>query len=230
MRRASVKGAIVGNSDKWIYDWLGMEATCPRDIEKLLDEANGEDVVVDINSGGGSLFAGVEIYSLIRRYKGTISTEIMGMAGSAASIIATAAYCRMYPPAMMMVHNTQGRAAGDYNAMDHESYVLKQANSSICKAYVEKTGKSEEELLEIMNRESWLTSDEAVEIGFADEIIGKNSKPIELYNSVNDGILPRSVIEKIRNTVKPPGADSENELLLKNEEEALLLLELQEVM
>ena len=78
MRTAKISGAIVQNDDKWIYDWLEYEATCPKDIEKALNEANGEEVTLLINSGGGDIGAGNEIAYHISQYKGNTEADIIG--------------------------------------------------------------------------------------------------------------------------------------------------------
>ena len=77
MAQLSIKGTICENDDSWIYDWFGMENTCPKMVENALAEANGEDVDIDINSGGGSVFAGSEIYSAIRGYKGNVNIHVV---------------------------------------------------------------------------------------------------------------------------------------------------------
>ena len=76
MKKISVRGSIVSNDEKWIYDWFGIEATSPNDVRKTLNEANGEPVLVEINSGGGDLFAGSEIYSSLKAYEGDVEIHI----------------------------------------------------------------------------------------------------------------------------------------------------------
>lgn len=217
MKKVQIKGTIIANEDKWIYEWFKMDATCPRDVETALNEANGEDVLVTINSGGGDVFAGNEIYYLINTYQGKVTIDIIGFAGSAATIIAMAGkHTRMIPTAMFMIHNVSGSARGDYNAMDKSSQVLRTANSAISNAYRIKTGMSEDELLELMNKETWLTASEAKEKGFIDEIINDTGNKEEektfknLYNSSFCNILSKETIEKIRNTIKDPLKDNES--------------------
>ena len=62
MNRIKIKGTIVSNDDKKIYDWCEIEAVCPREIEEALEKSSTEDITVEINSGGGDVFAGNEIY------------------------------------------------------------------------------------------------------------------------------------------------------------------------
>ena len=150
--RIDVKGTIVSNDDKWIYEWFEMDATCPNDVNKLIDQANGEPLEVYINSGGGDIFAGSEIYSALRSYKGEVNIHVVGIAASAASVIACAGKSDITPTAMFLVHNVSGSAQGDYHVMDKSSDVLQTANRSIAAAYIAKTGMSEQEALAMMDQ------------------------------------------------------------------------------
>ena len=76
-KKINIKGPIVGNSEVWIYEWFGIEATSPNSVSKVIDEANGEDLEVEINSGGGSVFAGSEIYTILKDYKGHVTVKIV---------------------------------------------------------------------------------------------------------------------------------------------------------
>ena len=105
MTKLKIQGDIISNDNKWIYEWLEYDSTCPKDVENAINEANGEKIEVEINSGGGDIFAGSEIYTLLKSYKGEIEITITGLAASAASVIAMSGYCRISPTAMMMVHN-----------------------------------------------------------------------------------------------------------------------------
>lgn len=204
-KKINVKGDIVSSGDKWIYDWLGIEATSPKDINKALIEANGEDIEVEINSGGGDIFAGSEIYTALRNYKGNVVINIVGLAASAASVISMAGKSRITPTGLFMIHNVSGRASGDYNVMDKTSSVLKIANQSIANAYKEKTGLSDKELLNLMDKETWMSAEDAVKNKFVDEVMfdNKGQSMKGFYNSFSGGI-PYETIEKIRNTIKNP--------------------------
>ena len=227
-KKINVKGDIVSSGDKWIYDWLGIEAVSPKDIGKALNEANGEDIEVEINSGGGDIFAGSEIYTSLRNYKGNILINIVGLAASAASVIAMAGKSRITPTGLFMMHNVLGRARGDYNVMDKTSNVLKIANQSIANAYKEKTGLSDKELLNLMDKETWMSAEDAVKNKFVDEVLFDNqSQSIKgLYNSF--GGVPHETIEKIRNLVKNPNNANSNEsdFLLQKTKAQLNLLKL----
>lgn len=199
--KIDMKGVIVGNDDKWIYDYFEIGAVCPRDVIEKIDEAKGERIDTYINSGGGDVFAADEIYAALEAYEGEVRHHIVGRACSAASYIACSGKSDIVRTGMIMIHNVSGGASGDYHAMDDASELLQKANKAICAAYTHKTGMSEAELLTWMDVETWMTADEAVKAGFIDEIAkSKNTALVAAQN----GLLPADVIEKIRNTVKSP--------------------------
>ena len=104
--KINIKGPIVRDNEAWIYDYFEMESTSPKKIQSELDKANGQSIDVDINSGGGSVFAGSEIYTAIKSYKGDVTVRIVGLAASAASVIAMAGKkVMMSPTAQLMIHN-----------------------------------------------------------------------------------------------------------------------------
>lgn len=211
-KKINIKGNIVQNDDKWICDWLGIESTSPQDISKLLSEANGQDVEVDINSGGGDIFAGSEIYTSLRSYKGSVQVNIVGRAASAASVIAMAGKSKITPTGLFMIHNVSTGAKGDYRDMEHQAEILKTANKSIANAYKEKTGLSDSELLKLMDKETWLSAEEAVKNKFVDEVMFDTSSQgaKRFYNSF-DGI-PYEAIEKIKNKIKKPDIENNDNL------------------
>ena len=175
--RIDIKGYIIGNDSKAVYDWLGLESTCPNDVLKKLNKANGKDVEVYINSGGGDIFAGSEIYTALRGYKGNVIINIVGLAASSASVIAMAGYSKISPTALFMIHNVSTYASGDYKALEKEAGTLKIANKSISNAYKEKTGLNDNELLKLMDNETWLTAEQCVELKFVDEVMFSDNKP-----------------------------------------------------
>lgn len=210
--KVNIKGPIVGNSDAWIYEWFGIEATSPSMVDKAIEKANGEDLEVEINSGGGSVFAGSEIYTALKSYPGNVTVKIVGLAASAASVIAMAGKkVLMSPTAQMMIHNVSSCAEGDYREMEHTAEILKNANDTIANAYRLKTGKEQKELLSLMDKETWMTAQKAKELGFIDEIMFED---IQLAASTSySGLLPPEVINKIRNTVKNP-VQNESDILI----------------
>lgn len=209
MAKVNIKGPIIGNEDKWIYDWFGIDATCSKDVENALEKANGDDIEVLINSPGGYVDIGSEIYTLLKDYKGKTTGKILGMAASAASVIAMGVdELLISPTARIMIHNASMVSVGDYRDMDHSSEVLKNCNEAISNAYILKTGLDKEQLLDLMDKETYLNAQKAKELKFVDGIMFDNNNT--LINSTNNsGMLPNDVIEKIRNM--------KDELDLKNE-------------
>lgn len=205
MKKVNVKGPIVRNNEKRIYNWLRMDATCPDDVQKVLTDAGGEPVVVEINSGGGDIFAGSEIYTALRAYNGDVEIHIVGLAASAASVIAQAGRSKISPTALFMIHNVSSSAYGDYRDMAHQAEVLETANRSIAAAYREKTGKTEAELQAIMDNETWMDAKKAVEYGFVDEILFAET-PV-FTNGI--GMLSAETIEKMNKTMGNPQLDAD---------------------
>lgn len=222
-KNVNVKGTIVQDEDKWIYDFLGIDATSPDDIACALAEANGDDVTFMINSGGGDVFAGNEINYLISQYRGKTQADVVGIAASIATVICCAAdVTRMTAGAQYMIHNVSSSAEGDYNAMNKASQILQLANKTISNTYRLKTGLSEKELLKLMNDETWMDAAKAMELGFIDEIIGDEKNTLigqTLYNaSTFANILSDEVKERIRNQVKNPSVQKNDSdiLILRN--------------
>lgn len=199
----NIKGVIVPDSDAQIYEWFGIEHVSAKSISDALHDADGDDVIVRINSGGGDIFAGSEIYDLIASYKGNVLIRVVGMAASAASVIAMAAESEIAPTGLIMIHNVRSYAAGDYRDMERSADALKEANRSIMAAYRDKTGLEESELLNFMDNETFMSADTAVERGFINKIsdYGKETKTpdsgMQLAAAMT-GLLPAATIKKFR--------------------------------
>ena len=205
-KKIKVGGVIVANDEKWIYDWFEIEATSPNDVMRVLDSADdNEEIEVSINSGGGDVFAGSEIFTELKSHKGNVTTRIIGLAASAASVIAMAGdKVVMSPTAQLMIHNVWSRAGGDYRDMEHMASVLKGANQTIANAYKMKTGKTDEELLSLMDDETWFTPQDALSNGFIDEVMFDEAP--RLAASTQSNMLPVEIINKLRNmkdVIKP---------------------------
>jgi ATP-dependent Clp protease, protease subunit len=201
--KINIKGPIISDNDQWIYDWFGMEAVSPKKVLEQIDKAaNNEGLEVDINSSGGSVFAASEIYTAIKSYPGKVTGRIVGIAASAASVIAMAAdKLLMAPTAQMMIHNAAMGASGDYRDMNHASGILKNVNQTIANAYKLKSGKSYDDLLAMMDKETWLTPQQALGHNLIDEIMFGTLSIQNVTNFTGDGMLPASVIEKVRNEI-----------------------------
>lgn len=165
-----IDGDIIGNDWKPVYEYYGFTSTCPADVEDAIAQMReGDTLEVKINSGGGDVYAGQEIYSILRA-RSDVSIEIESLAASAASVIAMAGHCTISPVGMIMIHCVSTCAAGNHQDMEKTAKVLKEHDAALASAYVEKTGMSKDEILALMNKETWLPADRAVKLGFVDGI------------------------------------------------------------
>lgn len=196
MKKINVKGVIVFDDYKEIYDWYGIENTSVSDVVNELPTDNSP-VEVIINSPGGMVDAGSEIYSQLKDYGGEVTAKIFAMAASAASVLAMGAdIILIAPPAQMMIHNVSGGVTGDYRTMQKEATVLENYNNAIANAYVLKTGKTHDEIIQLMNQETFFTAQQAVEEGFADGVLFDMEMP--KVASMTATLLPQAVIDKTR--------------------------------
>ncbi len=163
---------IYGNIEKkdWIDDWLGTgkEKTDAFTLKDALMNVDTPKLTVRINSYGGSVSEGLAIYSLLSEFKGHLKTIVDGFACSAASVIFMAGQERVVPEnGLLMIHNAWSYAEGDANVMKKMAEDLEKITKPSLNIYVNKTGLSEEKVKEMMDREEWITSQEAFELGFS---------------------------------------------------------------
>ena len=200
MKIIQIKGTIVSNNDSWIYDWFGWDYTAPKNV--ALPET-GEDIEVHINSGGGDVYAGSEIYTALRSYSGKVVVKIVGIAASAASVIAMAGdEVEISPTAQIMIHNVSSNVSGDHNALLHEAEVLEGFNKSIANAYVDKTGKALDDLLDLMNKTTWFDAESAVNQGFADKIMFVE-EIAPTFAASETPMIPHDFIDKMKSAMTP---------------------------
>ena len=153
--------------------WFDDDIT-PQLFRDELNAGNG-DITVWINSPGGDCVAAAQIYNMLMNYKGNVTIKIDGIAASAASVIAMAGTkVIMSPVSMMMIHNPATAAFGDSADMQKAIAMLDEVKESIINAYEIKTGLSRAKLSHLMDAETWMDANSAVEMGFADEIMQRN--------------------------------------------------------
>lgn len=215
--RIDIRGVMIPNDYKWYYDWFGEDSTCPKDIRGILDQVQtGDEIEVYINSPGGVIDVGSEIYTMLRSQENT-KIYITGEACSAASIVAMAGYCEMSPTALMMVHCVSSGASGNHNAMEHMAEVLRTADQALCTAYIQKTGMSQEEVLKMMEHETWMTAQQAKEKGLIDKIMFEEDKPeVPLVAGPLFSLPTPEQMEKVKSMIRP-AADKETTDLLQVE-------------
>lgn len=172
MAQLNLSGDIIPNEMKWIYDWLEWESTCPNDARSVIAEMQpGEELEIFINSGGGDVQSGQELYSLFQTVNSV--AKVQSFAASAAGVAAMG--CKkvlMSNVATIMIHNVSCcGVTGDYHQMDKASEMLKALNETMANAYVAKSGMELKDVLKLMDRESWLSAKGAIDYGFADGYI-----------------------------------------------------------
>lgn len=209
--KINIRGVMIPNSYKWYYDYFDQDSTCPADVQKVLDALqDGDEIEVYINSPGGVIDVGSEIYTLLRSHSEKVKIYITGEACSAASIVAMAAYCEMAPTALMMVHCVSTRAAGNHNTMEHTAEMLLTADQALCKAYTAKTGMTEQEALKMMENETWLSAEQAKENGLIDAVMFEEKEEIDHFVDGPLFTLPSTEqMEKVKSMLKQ--ADPQNE-------------------
>lgn len=155
--------------------WWGDEVTPKIFKDELL--AGTGDITVWINSPGGDVFAAAQIYNMLMEYTGKVTVKIDGLAASAASVIAMAGGdVYMSPVSMLMIHNPSTIAIGDSEEMLRAKALLDEVKESIINAYELKTGLSRTKLSHLMDAESWMNANKAIELGFADKIMFMESE------------------------------------------------------
>jgi ATP-dependent Clp protease protease subunit len=163
-RTLYLNGAIAAES------WFGDEIT-PKQFKSELVSGEG-DIDIWINSPGGDCIAASQIYNMLMDYKGNVTVKIDGIAASAASVIAMAGtIVKVSPTSLMMIHNPLTVAIGDSAEMKKAILMLDEVKESIINAYELKTGQPRAKLSKLMDGETWLNANKALELGFADEML-----------------------------------------------------------
>lgn len=165
--------------------WFDDDVT-PQLFAEELNAGNG-DITVWINSPGGDCVAAAQIYNMLMDYKGNVTVKIDGIAASAASVIAMAGTKVMVSPvSMLMIHNPMTVAMGDSAEMEKAIEMLASVKDSIINAYEIKTGLSRAKLSHLMDAETWMDANKAVELGFADEIMQRPTAAVPVQPNKDD--------------------------------------------
>ena len=173
MKTIEIIGDILDDYYGAMYERYKIPASYPKKVNSQLAEAAGDDVEININSGGGDVFSGFEIYSEILKYKGNVRINVTGLAASAASVIMCAGECFISPVGTVMVHCSACCARGNHNDLEKTAETLKTIDESIANAYIAKTGMDREKAIAMMEDTTWLTADRAVELGLCDGYMKK---------------------------------------------------------
>ena len=212
MRDIDVYGFI--GKDYWDED-----AVSAKQFLDQLRDAGGDDVTIHINSGGGDVFEAQAMSEAIRAYRGRVTASVEGIAASAASFFAlTADEVVMNPSALLMIHNPYSYAMGDAREMRETADLLDKVRGTMTRLYNSKTGIDASDIEAMLDAETWLDADEALEKGFVDRLT--DEPPV--VACVSDRMLarfrnaPRSLVAgagEPRSTMHPSdgGAGAEGE-------------------
>ena len=196
-RTLTIDGVIAEES------WFDDDVT-PKLFRDQLNAGNG-DIVLYVNSPGGDCVAASQIYTMLMEYKGRVTVKIDGIAASAASVIAMAGTeVLMAPTALLMVHNPLTVAIGDTEEMQKAIAMLDEVKESIISAYELKTGMSRLKISNLMDAETWMNAQKAIELGFADGILTRDAgvpdgTPINSYQFSRRAVT-NSLLSKIPKT------------------------------
>lgn len=206
-------------SEKWFDEETS--ATSFRDALKELGDVS--TINLSINSGGGSVFDGIAIYNMLKSHKATVNVYVEGLAASIASVIAMAGdTITMRSGSMMMLHMPWTLSQGNAEEMRRTADTLEKTGDSIVDIYSERTGISPDNIRNIMNDETWLSAEEAVEQGRATKLDKKeavmNSVPKEILGRFSN--VPKNVLARVeKKTLSQDRLD-----LIEREKQTLKLL------
>lgn len=202
MGKIDIKGDIVSNDVGEFYEWFGMSSTYPQKIQQAILNDEDNEIVLDIASNGGDVFAASEIYTMLRDSQKNIVVNIQGLAASAASVIAMAGNTvRMSPTSQLMIHKASVSTVGNSDDLEHESEVLNGIDESIAMAYELKTGMKQTDILQLMSNETWMNAKVAVDKGFADEIMFNESDDEPIFENAIHALPSKAAINKFKNLI-----------------------------
>ena len=196
--------------DTWFED-----STSAIDVDNALKEIGDKDVIVRLNSPGGSAFDGVSIYNRLKQHKGKVTVYVDGYACSSASIIAMAGdEVVMGEGSMLMIHEASTVAWGSKGDFRSTADMLEELESGIIDIYMNKAKVSREEITDMVNAETWMSSKKAIEVGLADKLISStvdDNKEIEnlketifnMQKQLETLTLSTNVLENNKEETKP---------------------------
>lgn len=221
-----IDGDIVDDTDVWLYEWIGKTCTSPNAFRDALNAYKGMNITVWIDSFGGSVFAATGIYNALvehARQGGTVTTIGDGKVMSAATVIFMAGQKRQVTKGcVFMIHNPLTSVDGYAEDLRKTADTLDVVKESIINAY-ESTGKSREELSEMMNAETYMDADQTVQEGFATEILQVSEKAAEDKRPIVASAARKAIVAyaeadvtNLRKIIKGENAKMEKKVEIKN--------------
>ena len=188
--------------------WFDDDVT-PQMFRNELFSGKGP-ITLWINSPGGDCIAASQIYTMLMDYPDDVTVKIDGIAASAASVIAMAGTkVLMAPTALMMIHNPATITMGDHEDMKRAIEMLDEVKESIINAYEIKTGVSRIKLSHLMDAETWMNANKAIELGFADDVLKdeKQSEPTFSAYAFSRKAVATNLLNKMAEKNKPIQAE-----------------------
>lgn len=183
----------------------------PDTVREALGQDNGEELEVSLYTPGGFVYDGMEIANIIRDRKGQKTVVMGALVASIGTYITTAFDKRVVQPnTVFMVHNAMSGVYGDYNEMLKEATELERLNKHIAQGLADRSGKTVEEVLALMEVETYLYGQEIIDAGFADEMLGKasNTKREQAVNAARENVK-NALLGKYRNALQTESVEEE---------------------
>lgn len=220
---AGIRAAVDDANSISIYDqigelWDGAGMTAKR-MAGILRSIGDKDISVNINSPGGDFFEGVAVYNLLRQHKAKVTVNVLGLAASAASVIAMAGdEINMGEGSFLMIHNAWCMAIGNRHDMQAAAEQLAPFDAAMAEVYAARSGKTAKYAAALMDAESWIGSELAIKDGFAtgmmsnDQITQDTQANASVVRKIESALIasgmPRSAAQKIISEFKSSVRDS----------------------
>lgn len=178
-RNVVILSGTIAENFWWDDDYINAEMV--REVTKNLEG----DIVIRLNSAGGDVFQGIEIYNYLKSLPNRIIVEVTALAASAASIVAMAAdELIMMTGSQMMIHEASTFCFGNKSDVEKVLHALESTDSSLLSIYAERTGISRDVLTNWMKEEKFFTAEEAVQAGMADKLSEEKPEPTSIEPDV----------------------------------------------
>lgn len=197
----SIQAKAAAPAEISIYDEIGLWGVTAMQFIADLKAIDALQIKLFINSPGGSVFDALAMYNALRQHPAEIEVVVMGVAASAASIVAMAGDKIVMPEnAFMMIHNPLNMAYGNADELREMADVLDKIAASLIATYAARTGMPDEDIKALLDAETWLSAAEAVEKGFADEL----QPALKVAACYDADRLPENVRESIIQAAAAP--------------------------
>lgn len=223
------------------YSWFGDEITPKTFKDELYRVGKSKPVTVKVNSPGGEVFAAAAIRAILQDYPARVTADIIGMAASAATVVVGGAkVVKMRDTAMFMIHDPSTIAWGTIDDMQKAVDILKTVKETILNGYESRTGLDRARLAQLMSEETWMTAEQAKELGFVDEVVSgkkpeatpKNLRAVfvnclQNYANVPAGLAEQMQEEEVIPVEEPTsvGEPADNEAVALRQRAQLILKE-----